>query len=113
MNLPFENKDTYPAGRGDRAPEEARHLSIPKEVASMEVKVYSTPTCPWCTKVKEYLKGKGVTFTSVDVSQDRDAARDMVARTGQMGVPVIDIDGTFIIGFDKGALDAKLAEKGH
>ncbi|HQF91165.1 MAG TPA: glutaredoxin domain-containing protein, partial [Synergistaceae bacterium] len=60
----------------------------------MEVKVYSTPTCPWCTKVKEYLKGKGVTFTSVDVSQDRDAARDMVARTGQMGVPVIDIDGT-------------------
>ena len=57
----------------------------------MEVKVYSTPTCPWCTKVKEYLKDKGVAFTSVDVSQDRAAARDMVARTGQMGVPVIDI----------------------
>lgn len=79
----------------------------------MEIKVYSTPTCPWCIKVKEYLTGKGVAFTNIDVSQDRDAARDMVARTGQMGVPVIDIDGAFIVGFDKGAIDAKLAEKGN
>ena len=74
----------------------------------MEIKVYSTPTCPWCIKVKEYLTGKGATFTTVDVGQDRDAARDMVARTGQMGVPVIDINGRIIIGFNKPEIDRAL-----
>lgn len=71
----------------------------------MEVKVYSTQTCPWCIKVKDYLNDKGVTFEEVDVSQDREAAMEMVQKSGQRGVPVVDINGTIIVGFDQKAID--------
>lgn len=71
----------------------------------MEVKVYSTPTWPWCTKVKDYLISKNVTFVEYDVSKDRNAASEMINKTGQRGVPVIDIDGNIIIGFDKEGID--------
>lgn len=73
-----------------------------------EVIVYSTPTCPWCHMAKRYLEGKGVAYTEVDVSADYAAAMDMIRRTGQQGVPVIEIDGEFVIGFDKARLDALL-----
>jgi len=66
-----------------------------------KVKVYSTPTCPYCIRVKQFLKDAAVVFEEIDVSSDQDAAQDMIKRTGQMGVPVIDIDGEFIVGFDK------------
>jgi len=65
------------------------------------VKVYSTSTCPYCVMVKEYLKSNSVAFTDIDVSLDEKAANEMVQRSGQMGVPVMDIDGTIIIGFDR------------
>ncbi len=74
----------------------------------MTVKVYSTQSCVWCKKVKEYLTGKGVQFDAIDVGADREAAKKMVAETGQMGVPVIDVDGKYIVGFDKAALDEAL-----
>ena len=70
--------------------------------------VYSTPTCPWCTAAKSYLRGQGVSFRDVDVSRDVAAARNMVHRTGQMGVPVVEIDGQAIVGFDRGRIDAAL-----
>ncbi len=73
-----------------------------------DVKVYSTPTCPWCTKVKAYLTEKGIAFTPVDISQDREAAMNLVARSGQRVVPIVEIDGEFIVGFDKEKIDAKL-----
>lgn len=76
------------------------------------VKVYSTPTCPWCTKVKEYLESIGVEFENIDVSKDRDAAMAMVKKTKQMGVPVTEIGENFIIGFDKGSIDTALQEEG-
>lgn len=76
------------------------------------VKVYSTPTCPWCTKVKEYLESIGVEFENVDVSKDRDAAMAMVKKTRQMGVPVTEIGENFIIGFDKDSIDQALKEQG-
>jgi len=76
------------------------------------VKVYSTPTCPWCTKVKEYLQSIGVEFENVDVSKDRDAAMAMVKKTRQMGVPVTEIGENFIIGFDKDSIDQALKEEG-
>lgn len=76
------------------------------------VKVYSTPTCPWCTKVKEYLESIGVEFENVDVSKDRDAAMAMVKKTRQMGVPVTEIGENFIIGFDKDSIDEALKEEG-
>ncbi len=74
----------------------------------MTVKVYSTQSCIWCRKVKDYLSEKGVSFETVDVGADREAARKMVNATGQMGVPVIDVDGRYIVGFDKAALDEAL-----
>ncbi len=67
----------------------------------MSVKVYSTPTCPFCTMVKRYLKKNEVSFLDVDVSIDREQAMNMIKRSGQRGVPVIDFDGEIIIGFDK------------
>jgi glutaredoxin-like YruB-family protein len=76
------------------------------------VKVYSTPTCPWCTKVKEYLQSIGVEFENVDVSKDRDAAMAMVKKTRQMGVPVTEIGENYIIGFDKDSIDKALKEEG-
>lgn len=76
--------------------------------AEREVIVYSTPTCPWCGVAKKYLDGKGIAYTEVDVSADHQAAMEMVRRTGQQGVPVIEVDGEFVIGFDKARLDALL-----
>lgn len=67
----------------------------------MSVKVYSTPTCPFCTMAKNYLKQNDVAFEDVDVSRDREQAMDMIRKSGQRGVPVIDYNGEIIIGFDK------------
>ncbi len=72
----------------------------------MSVKVYSTPTCPWCTVAKNYLKSHNVQFEDVDVSKDRNAAVEMIQKSGQRGVPVLDIDGNIIVGFDQGAIDS-------
>jgi glutaredoxin-like YruB-family protein len=70
--------------------------------------VFSTPTCPHCRTAKRYLKTKGVRFTNVDVSRDTRAARDMVRISGQQGVPVIQINGKPIVGFDRGKIDRLL-----
>jgi len=78
-------------------------------MAEHKVKVYSTKTCPWCHKVKEFLKGKNVKFDDIDVGANQKAANDMVEKSGQMGVPVVDIDGQIIVGFDKEALEKALA----
>jgi glutaredoxin-like YruB-family protein len=72
----------------------------------MSVKVYSTPSCPWCTVAKNYLKSRNVQFEEVDVSKNREAAVEMVQKSGQRGVPVIDIDGNIIVGFDQNAIDS-------
>ncbi len=76
-----------------------------------QIKVYSTPTCPWCKKVKEYLKSKNIEFTDVDVSQNHDAVHEMVEKSGQMGVPQIEINGKMIVGFDQAALDEELSKE--
>jgi len=69
------------------------------------IKIYSTPTCPWCKRAKAYLTEKGIVFESVDVSSDAKAQKEMIDKSGQMGVPVLDIDGKIVIGFDKGKID--------
>ena len=66
-----------------------------------KVTVYTTPTCGWCHRVKAYLKEKGVSFEEKDVSRDREAAMEMIQKTNQMGVPLLDIGGAMIVGFDK------------
>jgi len=65
------------------------------------VKVFSTPSCPYCVTLKEFLKEHDVEFEDIDVSQDKVALDEMVKKSGQMGVPVVDIDGQTIVGFDK------------
>jgi len=65
------------------------------------VKVYSTPTCPYCHTLKAFLKEKGVEFQDIDVSQDEKALNEMIDKSGKMGVPVSDIDGQIVIGFDR------------
>jgi glutaredoxin-like YruB-family protein len=67
----------------------------------MSITVYSTPTCPYCKLAKKFLAEHGVEFSDVDVSADAAKAREMIDKTKQMGVPVIDIDGELIIGFDE------------
>jgi len=75
-----------------------------------KVRVYSTPTCPWCVKMKDYLKSRNVDFENVDVSADREAAMEMVKKTGQMGVPVALVGDVYIVGFDKAKIDEELAK---
>jgi len=65
------------------------------------VKVYSTSTCPYCVTLKEFLKEHSIDFEDIDVSQNKTAAEEMIKKSGQMGVPVVDIDGQIIVGFDK------------
>jgi glutaredoxin-like YruB-family protein len=67
----------------------------------MNVKVYSTPACPYCTAVKGFLEENKIEFESIDISQDEESMKMIVEKTGQMGVPVVEIDGEFIIGFDR------------
>lgn len=65
------------------------------------VKIYSTPSCPWCVRAKQFLKDNNIDFQNMDVSSDHKAADEMMQKSGQMGVPVLDIDGEIIVGFDK------------
>jgi glutaredoxin 3 len=65
------------------------------------VTVYSTTTCPYCVRAKQFLKDNNVSFTDIDVARDHAKAEEMVQKSGQMGVPVLDIDGKIIVGFDK------------
>ncbi len=67
--------------------------------ASPKVTVYSTPTCPYCMYTKDFMKQNGVVFEDVDVTKDQARAREMIMKSGQMGVPVIDIDGSIVVGF--------------
>lgn len=72
------------------------------------VKVYSTPTCPYCVRAKSYLQQKGVVFENYDVSVDEDKLNEMVKVSGQMGVPVIMVDDKVVVGFDQGKLEQLL-----
>ncbi len=74
----------------------------------MSVIIYSTPTCVYCKMVKKYFESQNVKFDDIDVSRDKEAAAEMIRKSGQMGVPVIDIDGTIIVGFDKDRIDSLL-----
>ncbi len=75
---------------------------------SNEIIVYSTETCPYCVMVKDYLKEKNVDFKDIDVGKNHDKAMEMVDKSGQMGVPVVDIKGKIIIGFNKPKIDEAL-----
>ena len=73
-----------------------------------KVLVYTTPVCPYCVKVKEYLKSNNIDIENIDVSTSQNKLQEMIDKSGQMGVPVLDIEGKIIIGFNKEEIDKTL-----
>jgi glutaredoxin 3 len=73
-----------------------------------EVTVYTTPTCPWCTKLKSYLDEKGVPYQEVNVAMDNEAAKNLIDLSGQRSVPVTTVGDQVIVGFDPESLDELL-----
>jgi len=74
----------------------------------MAITIYSTPTCPYCNMAKEFFKEKKIEFEDFDVSEDDEKAKEMVEKSGQTGVPVIDLNGEIIIGFDQERIEEAL-----
>ena len=75
---------------------------------SKKIKVYGVPGCPFCKKTKEFLKNKNLTFEDLDVGASQELAKEMVEKSGQMSVPVIEIDGEIIIGFNRDEMEQLL-----
>jgi glutaredoxin-like YruB-family protein len=73
-----------------------------------KVIIYTTPSCPYCQMAKAFFKEHNVSYEEKDVSVDEKAVEEMIHKSGQLGVPVIDIDGQIVIGFDKEALSELL-----
>ena len=82
-----------------------------RTISQPKVTVYSTPTCPYCTMAKRYLSERGVKYEDVNVAADQARALEMLTKTGQMGVPVLDIGGEVIVGFDRPAIDNALVHR--
>lgn len=74
----------------------------------MTVKIYSTPGCIWCKKTKEFFEENNVKYSDIDVGSNKKAAEEMMKKSGQMGTPVIDANGTIIVGFDESKLKKAL-----
>ncbi|MBU1993062.1 glutathione S-transferase N-terminal domain-containing protein [Patescibacteria group bacterium] len=65
------------------------------------IRIFSTPSCPYCVTLKEFLKQHGFEFEDINVASDLQAREEMIAKSQQMGVPVVEIDGQIVIGFDR------------
>jgi len=72
------------------------------------INIYSTPSCPYCHMVKDYLKSKNIEFNDYNVAEDQEKAQEMVQKSGQMSVPVIEIENNILVGFDKPEIDRLL-----
>jgi len=80
-------------------------------MADKKVVVYSTPTCPYCKRAKDYLSRKGIPYTDINVAEDREKAKEMIKKSGQMGVPVIIVgDNEVVVGFNQSLLDKLLSQ---
>jgi len=75
------------------------------------ITIYSTPTCVYCNLAKNFFKANGLTFTEFNVASDLDKRKEMIDKTGQMGVPVIDVGGEVLVGFDEAKLRSALKIK--
>jgi glutaredoxin 3 len=73
--------------------------------------IFSTSTCSWCRRAKKYFRERGVSFKEINVERDPKAARDLLRKTGQSGVPVIKIGNAWIVGFDRERIDRELARR--
>lgn len=72
------------------------------------VRVFTTDTCPYCVTLKEFLKEQGVEFEEINVAEDKKARDEMIEKSGQMGVPVLEIEGEIVVGFDKARISQLL-----
>ena len=79
-------------------------------MADKKIVIYSTPTCPYCKRAKDYLSQKGIPYTDINVAADKDKTKEMIQKSGQMGVPVIIVDDEVIVGFNQGKLDELLSK---
>lgn len=77
----------------------------------MEIKIYTTSTCPYCEMAKKYFKSKNIEFQEINVQDNPEAAVELIEKSGQMGVPVIEIDKKIIIGFNKSAIERIIESK--
>ncbi len=78
-------------------------------MAVKKVTIYSTPTCPYCKRAKDYLTQKGIVFTDYNVAEDREKAKEMIEKSKQMGVPVIVVGDDIVVGFNQAKLDSLLS----
>ena len=78
-------------------------------MAEKKVVIYTTPTWPYCHRAKEYLSRKGISYVEHDVAVDREATKEMIQKSGQMGVPVILVDEQIVVGFNQARLDELLS----
>lgn len=74
------------------------------------IKIYSTPNCHYCKLAKEYFTSKGVKYEDINVISNPQAQQEMIQKSGQLGVPVIDMDGRIVVGFDRARIDKNLSE---
>ena len=74
----------------------------------MAITLYGTSSCPWCHKARDFLKANKIKFNDLNVGENQKAAKEMVKKSGQKGVPVIDINGHIIVGFDAPAIKKAL-----
>lgn len=76
-----------------------------------KVKIYSTPSCVYCKMAREFFEKNGVEYEDVNVAADEAALREMIAKSHQMGVPVIDVDSQIFVGFNRSGLGKVLGLK--
>ncbi len=77
----------------------------------MVITLYSTSSCAWCHKARDFLKSKNIKFKDINVGENQKAAKEMIKKSGQQGVPVVDINGAIIVGFDEPAIRKALKLK--
>ena len=79
-------------------------------MADKKIVIYSTPTCPYCKRAKDYLSRKEIPYIDINVAQDREKAKEMIDKSGQMGVPVITIGDEIVVGFNQSLVDKLLSQ---
>lgn len=84
----------------------------PENQNQPKVRVFSSPSCPYCFTLKEFLKENNIQFEEVDVSVDQQGLTEMINKSGQMGIPVVEINDQIVVGFDKGKISRLLKIEG-
>lgn len=77
----------------------------------MKIRLFSTPVCPYCSTLKRFLEEKDIKFEAINVLDDLEAQEEMITKSGQVTVPVLDVNGEFIVGFDRKKIIEKLGIK--